>query len=680
MASVLLPSAASQHLYQSSARGFGHSRRLRVPRPSAPLELPRVAAEAAAPAARRFAGRRRLRRARGFVVSVVAAAGAVAGAAVALDQRAPERRRSHATKERLDWLKHVEGVRARNTVAVRCRQILLASEPLADEVRQEVRRTPEAFDELAKKLSLCVSTASSGGDIGWLGKEDAFLDDLVPGAVREAALAGQPGDILKVSTALGWHVVRIEDVMLDLRIQRLGALDAKGVAVADGFATQDGTYQIETMGCQMNKADSERMAGQLSSLGLTAASSDDAADPSVVVLNTCSIRDKAEQKVYAKLDPFLQRKRRGDDMTIVVSGCVAQQEGEALLQAMPEIDVVVGPQYANRLADVLHAYREGGGSPICVTEEARIMEDVTMPNRQSAVAAWVNVIYGCNERCSYCVVPYTRGSEQSRPMESVRRELSQLAAEGFREVTLLGQNIDAWGHDLNPRRNFADLLRYVGDVEGIERVRFLTSHPRYISQGLVDAVRDTPAVCEQFHIPFQSGSDEVLARMERGYTAAHYLRVVDRIRTAMPDAGISADAIVGFPGETDKQFEETLALMRAVGFDTVNTASYSPRPNTPAATWPDQVPEEVKRERLRRINELAAAQSLERLRALLGTEVEVLVEGRNLKRPSQVRGRTRGGRMCFLEGGEELIGRLVRVRVTDAYTFSIGGCIVGEPR
>lgn len=560
-------------------------------------------------------------------------------------------------------------------IAARCRHILLASEPLADEVRLQLRGDPDSFTELARSLSLCSSTAPAGGDVGWLGKEDAFLDELAPAEVREAALLGQPGDLLKVRSSLGWHVLHVDDVMLDLRVRHL---ERRQRGSAGSAGTLQGTYHIETMGCQMNKADSERMAGQLDSLGLQEAAQGGAA-PSVVVLNTCSIRDKAEQKVFARLDPWVYRKRHGDDVTLVVSGCVAQQQGEALLQQVPEIDVVVGPQYANRLADVLHAYCDGGGAPICVTEEARIMEDVTMPNRQSDVSAWVNVIYGCNERCSYCVVPYTRGSEQSRPMESVRQELCQLAATGFREVTLLGQNIDAWGHDLEPRRCFADLLRYVGNVEGIERIRFLTSHPRYISPDLVRAVRDTPAVCEYFHIPFQSGSDEVLRRMERGYTATHYLRVVERIRAELPHAGITADAIVGFPGETDEQFEETLKLMKEVGFDTVNTASYSPRPNTPAANWEEQVPEDVKRERLQRINQLASAQSLERNRALLDTEVEVLVEGRNPKRAGQVRGRTRAGRICYLEGGEELQGRFVRARVTGAYNFSIAAEIVGDP-
>ncbi|CAE7944184.1 miaB, partial [Symbiodinium sp. KB8] len=360
-------------------------------------------------------------------------------------------------------------------------------------------------------------------------------------------------------------------------------------------------------------------------------------DPDVIVLNTCSIRDKAEKRVYARLDPHLQRKRRGEDVTIVVSGCVAQQEGEALLSAIPEVDVVVGPQYANRLADVLNESLQGG--QICATADARIMEDVTMPNRQSSISAWVNVIYGCNERCSYCVVPATRGSEQSRPMEAVKREVAQLTSEGYREVTLLGQNIDAWGRDLAPRRNFAELLRYVGDVAGLERLRFLTSHPRYISDELIHTVRDVDAVCEQFHIPFQSGDDDVLRRMERGYTAERYRQIVRKIRQEVPKAGLSADAIVGFPGETEEQFQRTVELVEEIGFLTVNLAAYSPRPNTLAATWPDQVPEDVKKDRLQRLGDVVLRTSLAQSQRLLGEVHELLVEAPHPRRSGEVRGR-----------------------------------------
>uniref|UniRef100_A0A7S2JGV3 Uncharacterized protein n=1 Tax=Zooxanthella nutricula TaxID=1333877 RepID=A0A7S2JGV3_9DINO len=474
--------------------------------------------------------------------------------------------------------------------------------------------------------------------------------------------------------------------MLDLRVRRLGQALEPGAGdragAGSGAAAEagaiEGTYVVQTMGCQMNKADSERMEGQLLGLGLRPAAEGAEEQARVVVLNTCSIRDNAEQKVFRHLEPYIQRKRQGEDVALIVSGCVAQQEGERLLQQVPEVDVVVGPQYANRLADVLHESMVGG--QVCATDEARIMEDITTPNRQSSTSAWVNVIYGCNERCTYCVVPATRGSEQSRPMESVRREVQGLAAAGYREVVLLGQNIDAWGCDLTPRRRFADLLQYVGDVEGIDRIRFLTSHPRYFSDELIDVVCDTPAICEQFIIPFQSGDDEVLRRMERGYTAERYVRIVERIRERMPDAGFLADAIVGFPGETEEQFQRTLDLMEAVKFDTLNTAAYSPRPNTLAATWDHQVPEEVKKERLQRINDVRDRHCLQRSERFLGRTVEVLVEGRN--RRGQWRGRTRGGRMCYFddEGGEDMLGRLQDVCIKEAYRYSIVGEAAGLSR
>jgi len=512
----------------------------------------------------------------------------------------------------MSWLRQVETERVRNVIAARCRHILLASEELAEEVRKTLQKKPDSFVDIVTRLSLCPASAASGGDLGWVGRDDNSLEDLVPMEVRETVIKGQPGDILKIKSPRGWHLVRIEDVMLDLKMRHVQC--SEDTHITSGLM---GSYSIETMGCQMNQADSERMAGQLESLGLSPHTGhEDEPPPRVVVLNTCSIRDKAEQKVYARLDPHIKRKRQGGLLTVVVSGCVAQQEGEKLLKQMPGIDVVIGPQYANRLADVLSESQQGG--QICATSDARIMEDLTMPNRQSQISAWVNVIYGCNERCSYCVVPFTRGSEQSRPMESVRREVVQLAKDGFKEVTLLGQNIDAWGRDLVPRRTFADLLRYLGDIDGIDRIRFLTSHPRYISKDLIRAVKETQVVCEQFHIPFQSGDDEVLRRMERGYTHARYLQIVDDIRSEIPDAGISADAIVGFPGEQDFQFERTLELCKAVRFDMVNTASYSPRPSTPAAKWACQVPEKVKQERLQRLNEVVYEHSLHRSLSLWG--------------------------------------------------------------
>jgi tRNA-2-methylthio-N6-dimethylallyladenosine synthase len=427
---------------------------------------------------------------------------------------------------------------------------------------------------------------------------------------------------------------------------------------------------MESMGCQMNSADAERMEGQLRALGFSPAERTEEAQ--VVVLNTCSIREHAEEKVYSYLGPHALRKRRGDDLAIVVAGCVAQQEGEELLRRVPEIDMVMGPQYANRLSDLLEGVFHG--NQIVATAPTHIMEDPTQPERASTVKAWVNVIYGCNERCSYCVVPTTRGAEQSRPRDAVRKEVEQLVQDGYKEVTLLGQNIDSWGSDLRPKQQFADLLRDIGSTPGLARLRFVTSHPRYMSPRVIDAVAETPALCEMFHFPFQSGDDEILKAMERGHTAEQYLQTVARIRERIPDAAITADAIVGFPGETEEQFQNTLQLMEAVKFDQLNTAAYSPRPHTPAAQWPDQVPEAVKKDRLRRINELAAEHAFERRQRYLGRVEEVLVEQRNPKNPRQVKGRNRQGCPVFFEGDiGELLGKLVQVRIVEAKPYSLVG-------
>ncbi|HIK37283.1 MAG: tRNA (N6-isopentenyl adenosine(37)-C2)-methylthiotransferase MiaB [Geminocystis sp.] len=434
-------------------------------------------------------------------------------------------------------------------------------------------------------------------------------------------------------------------------------------------------YSIITFGCQMNKADSERMAGILSSMGFEYTDNPDEAK--ILIYNTCTIRDNAEQKVYSYLGKQAKRKHSEPDLTIVVAGCVAQQEGEKLLRRVPEIDLVMGPQYANRLDSLLE--QVFAGNQVVATEPAYIYEDITKPRRESDVTAWVNVIYGCNERCTYCVVPSVRGVEQSRHPEAIKREIEELARQGYKEVTLLGQNIDAYGRDLpgstetgRHKYTFTDLLYYIHEVEGIERIRFATSHPRYFTERLIKACAELPKVCEHFHIPFQSGDNEILKAMRRGYTRERYKEIIDKIREYMPDAAISADAIVGFPGETEEQFQNTLKLVEEIGFDQLNTAAYSPRPNTPAATWPNQVPEEVKSERLQRLNRLVAQKAAERSQRYLGRIEEILVEDVNPKDATQVMGRTRTNRLTFFKGNlKELKGKIVPVRITEARAFSL---------
>jgi tRNA-2-methylthio-N6-dimethylallyladenosine synthase len=436
-------------------------------------------------------------------------------------------------------------------------------------------------------------------------------------------------------------------------------------------------YHITTFGCQMNKADSERMAGVLDAMGMTATEEPDEAN--LILYNTCTIRDNAEQKVYSYLGRQAKRKQTEPDLTLIVAGCVAQQEGEQLLRRVPELDLVMGPQYANQLDSLLEQVFQG--QQVVATEPVHIMEDITKPRRDSAVTAWVNVIYGCNERCTYCVVPGVRGVEQSRTPEAIRDEITELGRQGFKEITLLGQNIDAYGRDLPGSKpdgshlhTLTDLLYFVHDVPGIERIRFATSHPRYFTERLIKACTELPKICEHFHIPFQSGDNEVLKAMSRGYTQEKYRRIIDTVRQYMPDASISADAIVGFPGETDAQFQNTMKLVEEIGFDLLNTAAYSPRPGTPAALWENQLSEEVKSDRLQQLNHLVNTKAAERSQRYMGRVEEVLVEDQNPKDPTQVMGRTRGNRLTFFPGDiSNLRGQIIKVRITEVRPFSLTG-------
>jgi len=431
------------------------------------------------------------------------------------------------------------------------------------------------------------------------------------------------------------------------------------------------TYHTITFGCQMNRADSERMAGILESLGYVYSEDADRAD--LVLYNTCTIRDNAEQKVYSYLGRQAIRKRHNPHVKLVVAGCVAQQEGEKLLRRIPELDLVMGPQYVNQLGDLLAQVE--AGQQVVATEAREIPEDITKPRRESTLSAWVNVIYGCNERCTYCIVPLVRGLEQSRPPAAIYREVQGLAEAGYKEITLLGQNIDAYGRDLDPKVNLAYLLRYIHDIEGIERIRFATSHPRYFTEELIAACAELPKVCEHFHIPFQSGNDEILKKMRRGYTQERYRQMVELIRRYMPRAALSADAIVAFPGETEAQFQDTLTLVADLGFELVNTAIYSPRPGTAAAAWVEErIGEDVAGERLQRLNHQVVQTAAQQSQTYLDTIQEILVEAANPKHPDQVMGRTRTNKQVFIPGSlEDLGGELVQVKITAARAFSLSG-------
>ncbi len=438
-----------------------------------------------------------------------------------------------------------------------------------------------------------------------------------------------------------------------------------------------GRYHIITYGCQMNVRDSETLAGLLEAMGYRPADRPEDAD--VVLVNTCTVREGAEERAYGRLGELRRLKQRKPGLVLGVAGCLVQKDREEVLRRVPHVDLVFGVHNLHRLPDLLRELQEGCARVYEVWD--RFPKDEPFPRlpaaRRDRVRAYVNIIHGCNKFCTFCIVPFVRGRERSVPPEQVVGEVQELAAQGFQEVTLLGQNVDSYGHDLQPRTDLADLLRRVHEVEGIERIRFTTSHPRDMTEKLVRTVAELPKVCEHIHLPVQSGDDRVLRRMHRAYTVADYLRTVDLIRRYLPEASITTDLIVGFPGETEEQFENTLKLVEAVQFDACNTAAYSPRPGTKAASDPDQVDEATKHRRLWALNQLAERVAYARNRRLVGTVQEVLVEEPG--KHGGVVGRTRTNKVVTFDGPTELVGQTVLVRVKDAGSWVLRGERVQEP-
>lgn len=434
---------------------------------------------------------------------------------------------------------------------------------------------------------------------------------------------------------------------------------------------------IETFGCQMNKADSEHMLGLLDEIGYELTANLKTAD--LMILNTCAIREGAEDKVYSYLGKWKEikeKKDRENKAMIAVGGCVAQDAGGALTRR--GVDIVFGTHNLHRLPElVLQAERTG--EPIVEIFQELPDELPELPViRQNAISAWVNIIYGCDYNCTYCIVPYVRGREKSRPIDTIVQEVRELEETGYKEVTFLGQNVTAYGHDLEPAVHLGNLLERAGEVEGIKRVRFITGHPRDLNNEIIDAVAKVGNACEYFHIPMQAGSDRTLRRMARGYNVDFYRRMIDRIRDKMPDAAITSDFIVGFPGETQDEFMETVRLVEEIGFDQCNTAAYSPRPHTPAANWEPQVPEEEKYERLRFLNSVMQEVSHRAHKKYLGKTVEVLVEGRSERNPERLSGRTRTNKIVNFEGADSLVGQLIDVYVQTANPWALRGTIAAD--
>jgi tRNA-2-methylthio-N6-dimethylallyladenosine synthase len=431
---------------------------------------------------------------------------------------------------------------------------------------------------------------------------------------------------------------------------------------------------IKTFGCQMNEYDSDKMADVLrASHGYVATDSPDDAD--LILFNTCSVREKAQEKVFSDLGTVKHLKARNPGLLIGVGGCVASQEGSAIVARAPYVDLVFGPQTLHRLPDLIERRAKSGKAQVDISFPEIEKFDKLPPARVEGPSAFVSIMEGCSKYCSFCVVPYTRGEEISRKLEDVLIEVADLADQGVKEVTLLGQNVNAYrgGMANGEIADFARLLEYIAEVPGIKRIRYTSSHPREFTQRLIDAYVGIPQLVSQVHLPVQSGSDRVLAAMKRGYSALEYKSIIRRLRAARPDVSISSDFIVGFPGETEEDFQATLKLIDDVGFDGSFSFIYSARPGTPAADLPDDTRREVKSERLQRLQAKIEAQARAVSEKMVGTRQRVLVEGRAKKNTEDLSGRTDNNRVANFAGPARLIGTFVDVQVVAALPHSLRG-------
>ncbi|MDB5791845.1 MAG: tRNA-2-methylthio-N(6)-dimethylallyladenosine synthase MiaB [Massilia sp.] len=439
---------------------------------------------------------------------------------------------------------------------------------------------------------------------------------------------------------------------------------------------------IKTFGCQMNEYDSDKMADVLgASDGLVR--TDKPEDADVILLNTCSVREKAQEKVFSDLGRLRELKRQRPDLIIGVGGCVASQEGAAIVKRAPHVDMVFGPQTLHRLPQMMRERRSSGTAQVDISFPEIEKFDHLPPAKVEGPVAYVSIMEGCSKYCSYCVVPYTRGEEVSRRFEDVLTEVAGLAAQGVKEIMLLGQNVNAFRGTMETGEvaDFALLLEYIADIPGIERLRFVTSHPKEFTQRLIDAYAKVPQLVNHLYLPVQHGSDRILGAMKRGYTGIEYKSIIRRIRAVRPDIAISSDFIVGFPGETEADFEAMMKLVQDVGFDNSFSFIFSKRPGTPAANLEDDTPHEVKLARLQRLQALIDANTRKYSAAMVGTVQRVLVEGPSKKDPSELQGRTENNRvLIFAPGtpGDTLIGQLVDVRVTESLDYSLRGELVAN--
>ncbi|WP_045404881.1 tRNA (N6-isopentenyl adenosine(37)-C2)-methylthiotransferase MiaB [Vibrio jasicida] len=434
---------------------------------------------------------------------------------------------------------------------------------------------------------------------------------------------------------------------------------------------------IKTWGCQMNEYDSSKMADLLNAAnGYELTEEPEEAD--VLLLNTCSIREKAQEKVFHQLGRWKTLKDKKPGVVIGVGGCVATQEGDHIRQRAPYVDVIFGPQTLHRLPEMIKQ-SQSDEAPVMDISFPEIEKFDRLPEpRAEGATAFVSIMEGCSKYCTYCVVPYTRGEEVSRPMDDVLFEIAQLAEQGVREVNLLGQNVNAYRGPMHDGEicSFAELLRLVASIDGIDRIRFTTSHPLEFTDDIIAVYEDTPELVSFLHLPVQSGSDRVLTMMKRPHTGIEYKSIIRKLRKARPDIQISSDFIVGFPGETDKDFQDTMKLIKDVDFDMSFSFIFSPRPGTPAADYPCDLSEQVKKERLYELQQTVNTQAMRYSRLMLDSEQRVLVEGPSKKNLMELRARTENNRVVNFEGSADLIGQFVDVKITDVFANSLRGELV----
>ena len=431
---------------------------------------------------------------------------------------------------------------------------------------------------------------------------------------------------------------------------------------------------IRTYGCQMNEYDSDKMADVLNA-SEAFEMTDDPAAADVILFNTCSVRENAQERVFHALGRLRPLKQARPDLIIGVGGCVASQEGAVIVDRAPYVDVVFGPQTLHRLPQLIEARRRSGRSQVDISFPEIEKFDALPPAKVEGCTAFVSIMEGCSKYCSFCVVPYTRGEEVSRPFDDVLTEIAGLADQGVKEITLLGQNVNAYRGMLSDgdTADFALLLEYLAEMPGIERLRYTTSHPREFTQRLIDSYRHLPQLVDHVHLPVQSGSDRILAAMKRGYTCLEYKSIIRRLRAARPGLSIATDFIVGFPGETEQDFEQTMQLVEDVGFDDSYSFMYSPRPGTPAADFAEQVPLATKQARLARLQAALDAGAKGISARMVGSIERVLIEGASRKNPRELAGRTSNNRVVNFSGASRLIGNLVDVHITAALAHTLRG-------